>query len=202
MRIKRSLQAAALIAAAVLLGLFTVQGSYALWNATAVATPGTISSASFDMAMTAVNSGQRTNMTISNGTAANLTLSPTGTLGPGSSVYGGVQVTNSTVAGGQFNTIITVGPPAIANAGTGTLASYITVGAKAATSTTECGAGSTGYEPIGTGGLASPQVAKSGSTFFCFQISLSSTAPTSVKGQAVNISVQLTARQCGVTGGC
>src|SRR6478752_5070392 len=110
MRIKRSLEAAALIAVAVVLGLSTVQGTYALWNATAVAAPGTISSASFDMALQAVNTGTSTNMTLADGkTSATLTLSPAGTLGPGTSVYGGVVVTNNTFAGGQFNTAITAG---------------------------------------------------------------------------------------------
>ena len=201
MRIKRSLQAAALVAAAVLLGFLTVQGSYALWNATVVATPGTVSSASFDMAMMAVNSGQTTNMTLANGTAATLTLSPAGTLGPGTPVYGGVQVTNNTNAGGQFNTVITAGQPTITNVSGGTLASYLSVTAKLATSTAECSNG-TGFTAIGAGGLASPTVAKNGSTIFCFQASLSSAAPTSVKGQAVNITLPLTARQCGVSGGC
>jgi len=202
MRIKRSLQAAALIAAAVVLGLFTVQGTYALWNASAVAAPGTVSAASFDVALTAVNTGQATNMTLANGTAANLTLSPAGTLGPGTSVTGGVLVTNNTNAGGQFNTAITVGQATVANTAGGTLASYIIVNAKTATSSTECSS-STGYAQIGAGGIVSPTVGKGGSIVFCFQVGLTSGAPSTVKGQAVNISLPLTARQlCGVPSGC
>ncbi|MFF1881399.1 hypothetical protein ACFVVC_08050 [Pseudarthrobacter sp. NPDC058196] len=202
MRITRSLKAAALIAAAVVLGLFTVQGTFALWNASAVAAPGTVSAASFDVALTAVNSGTTTNMTLATGAAANLALSPAGTLGPGTSVSGGVVVTNNTNAGGQFNTAITVGQPTVANTGGGTLASYIVVNAKSAASSTECSS-STGYAQIGTGGLVSPTVGKSGSTIFCFQVSLASGAPSTVKGQAVTISLPLTARQlCGVPSGC
>ncbi|WP_285319271.1 hypothetical protein [Pseudarthrobacter sp. lyk4-40-TYG-27] len=202
MRITRSLKAAALIAAAVVLGLFTVQGTFALWNASAVAAPGTVSAASFDVALTAVNSGTTTNMTLANGAAANLVLSPAGTLGPGSPVSGGVVVTNNTNAGGQFNTATTVGQPTVANTGGGTLASYIIVSAKIAVSATECSS-STGYAQIGTGGLVSPTVGKGGSTIFCFQVSLASSAPSTVKGQAVTISLPLTARQlCGVPSGC
>ncbi|MGK3649686.1 SipW-dependent-type signal peptide-containing protein [Pseudarthrobacter enclensis] len=199
MRIKRSLQAAALIAAAVLLGLFTVQGTYALWNATAVATPGTVSAASFDMMLTP-GTGQATTMTLSNGTAATVALSPTGTLGPGTPVHGALVVTNNTNAGGQFNTVVTAGTPAIANVNGGTLAGYISVSGKLAATTAECG-NATGYLGIGTG-LASLPVAKTASAIFCFQVSLNPGAPTSVKGQAVNITLPLTARQCGVSGGC
>jgi hypothetical protein len=202
MRTKRRLQAAALTAVAVVLGLFTVQGTYALWSAAASASPGTITSASFDTALTAVNTGQTTTMTLADGSAATLTLSPAGTLGPGTSVYGGVVVTNNTNAGGQFNTAITAGQPSIANVSGGTLAGYVTVNAKTAASSAECST-ATGFASISTAGLVSPTVAKGGSTVFCFQVSLSSSAPSTVKGQAVNISLQLTARQlCGVPSGC
>lgn len=203
MRIKRSLKAGALIAAAVVLGLFTVQGTYALWNTSAVAAPGTVSAAAFDVALTAVNSGTTTNMTLADGTtSATLALSPAGTLGPNSSVSGGIVVTNNSNAGGQFNTAITVGQATVANTGGGTLASYIIVNAKTATSSTECST-STGYAQIATTGLVSPTVAKGGSTVFCFQVSLASGAPSAVKGQAVNISLPLTAHQlCGVPSGC
>lgn len=202
MRTKRRLQAAALTAVAVVLGLFTVQGTYALWSAAASASPGTITSASFDTALTAVNTGQTTTMTLADGSAATLTLSPAGTLGPGTSVYGGVMVTNNTNAGGQFNTAITAGQPTIANVSGGTLASYVSVNAKTAASSAECST-ATGFASISTAGLVSPTVAKGGSTVFCFQVSLSTSAPSTVKGQAVNISLQLTARQlCGVPSGC
>jgi hypothetical protein len=141
-------------------------------------------------------------MTLADGSAATLTLSPAGTLGPGTSVYGGVVVTNNTNAGGQFNTAITAGQPTIANVSGGTLAGYVSVNAKTAASSAECST-ATGFASISTAGLVSPTVAKGGSTVFCFQVSLSSSAPSTVKGQAVNISLQLTARQlCGVPSGC
>lgn len=203
MRTKRRLQTAALIAVAVVLGLFAVQGTFALWNAVASAAPGTVTSASFDTALQAVNTGTTTNMTLADGkTAATLTLSPAGVLGPGTSVNGGVVVTNNTNAGGQFNTAITAGPPSVANLNGGVLATYASVSAKVAASPADC-SNATGYAAIGAAGLVSPTVAKAGSTVFCFQVSLDSSAPSTVKGQAVNISIQLTARQlCGVPSGC
>lgn len=201
MRIKRSLQAAALIAAAVLLGLLTVQGSNALWNATVAAQPGTVTAASFDMKMTDTANAQTfTNMTLANGASATLAITPGGTLAPGKSVYGGVMVTNTTAAGGTFNTVITTSQATIANAGTGTLASHVTVMAKNTTDPADCG-NPANYKS--TAAIASPAVAKNASTYFCVQATLSATAPTSVKGQAVNITLPLTARQeCGVPGGC
>lgn len=202
MRIKRSLQATALVAVAVLLGLLTVQGTYALWSASASAAPGTVSSASFDVALTAVPSGQVTNMTLANGQSTNLAIAPTATLSPGSSVYGGVVVTNNSNAGGSFNTSVTAGQPVVANTSGGNLAQYVSVTAKTAASAAECNATGS-YTQIGSGGLVSPAVVKGGSTVLCFQASLSSSAPSTVKGQAVNISLPLTARQlCGVPGGC
>lgn len=201
MRIKRSLQAAALIAVAVLLGLLTVQGTYALWSASASAAPGTVSSASFDVALTAVPSGLATNMTLANGQSANLAINPTATLSPGGSVYGGVAVTNNSNAGGSFNTSVTAGQPLVANTSGGSLAQYVSVTAKTAASAAECNATGS-YAQIGSAGLVSPTVAKGGSSVFCFQASLSSSAPSTVKGQAVNISLSLTARQCGVSSGC
>ena len=202
MRIKRTLQAAGLIAAAVILGLLTVQGTYALWNATAVAAPGSISSAAFTVNLAATPSGQVATMTLPDGRPANLALTPDAALLPGMSVYAGVVVTNSTDAGGTFNTVATVGQPAMANLSGGTLSQYLSVSGKAAASAADCNSTS-GYVPIGASGLASPAVPKSGSTVFCFQVTLSSAAPSTVKGQTVNITLPLTVRQlCGVPGGC
>lgn len=132
MRITRTLRTSVLITAAVVLGLLTVQGTYALWNASTSALPGTISSASFDVSLTASPSGQVTNMTLSGGSQATLALSPAAALQPGSSVYAGVVVANNSNAGGTFNTSINVGQAALTNVSGGTLAQYLTVNAKTA----------------------------------------------------------------------
>ncbi|MET1088881.1 MAG: SipW-dependent-type signal peptide-containing protein [Arthrobacter sp.] len=202
MRAKRTLQAAALIAAAVLLGLLTVQGSYALWNASVTATAGTVTAASFDVALTAASTGTTTNMTLATGASANLVMGPTAALLPGGSVRAAVVVTNNSNAGGTFNTAVTVEPATVANLSGGSLAQYLTVTAKKAASAAECDTTS-GYAAIATAGLVSPAVPKTGSTVFCFQVTLSSSAPSAVKGDAVNITHKMTARQlCGVPGGC
>lgn len=202
MRITRTLRAGLLIAAAVVLGLLTVQGTYALWNSSTSSTPGIINSASFDVSLTASPSGTVTNMTLPGGGPATLALSSTAVVQPGSSVYAGVVVANNSNAGGAFNAAITVGPATLANVSGGTLDQYLTVNAKTASAAADCNTVS-GYSPLGAAGLTSTAVPKAGATVFCFQVSLSSTAPVSVKGQAVNMSLPITARQlCGVPGGC
>jgi hypothetical protein len=202
MRIKRSLQAAALIAAAMVLGLLTVQGTYAIWNAITSAAPGTVSSASFIVGLMPVPSGAATNMTLADGSSANVAITPTGTLLPGGSAYGGVVVTNNTNAGGSFDTAVTATKGTVTSTGDGSMALNVTVNAKLGTSAADCST-ITGYTALGASGLVSPTLPKGGSTVLCFQVTLNSNAPTSVKGQAVNIPLTLTARQlCGVPGGC
>ncbi|PTT68498.1 SipW-dependent-type signal peptide-containing protein [Arthrobacter sp. HMWF013] len=202
MRIRRSLKAAALIAAAVVLGLLTVQGTYALWSASASAAPGTVQSASFTMGMSAVPSGQTSTMTLADGTPAKLAITPATTLLPGSSVYGGVAVTNNTNAGGTFNTTVTAARGTVTSTGDGSLAGNVTINAKIGAVAADCNT-ATGYTTLTSAGLTSPAVPKTASTVFCFQVTLNPNAPASVKGQAVNIPLTLTARQlCGVPGGC
>jgi len=201
MRIPRTLRAGVLIAAAVMLGLLTVQGTYALWSASASAAPGAVSSASFDVSLTASPSEQVSNMTLAGGPAT-ISLTQTASLSPGTSVYASLAVSNNTNAGGQFNTAITAGELTKAYTGSGTIANYLTFTGKNVATPAEC-SNAAGYAPLTAAGMTAVAVPKWTSTVFCFQVSLSSTAPVSVKGQAVNISLPITARQlCGVPSGC
>jgi hypothetical protein len=203
MRIPRTLRAGLLIAAAVVLGLLTVQGTYALWNAGASVAPGTISSASFDVSLKESPSGTPINMTLPSGGQATIGLTPAGTLSPGSPVYAGIVVANNSNAGGTFSTHLTAGQPTVSNVGTGALAQYVIVSAVFAPPGTSCTAAA-GYASLMTTGLTTATaVPKAASTLICFQVSLPSTTPASVKGKAVNITLPITARQlCGVPGGC
>jgi predicted ribosomally synthesized peptide with SipW-like signal peptide len=202
MRIPRMLRAGALIAAAVVLGLLAVQGTYALWNASTSAAPGTVTSASFDVSLTASPSGQATNMSLPGGTSATVSLGSVASLAPGTPVYASLVVGNNSNAGGTFSTSITAGQATVTNAGLGILAQYVTVSAKFASAIAECNT-ATGYTPLTAAGLTSAAVPKAASTVLCFQVSLSSSTSMLLKGQAVNISLPLTARQlCGVPSGC
>ena len=196
MGIPRHLRAAALVAAAVLMGLLTVQGSYALWAAAASATPGAVTAASFDVSLAGTPTGQVINMTTAGGQAGIISLSPSTALTPGTAVYSSVSATNNSDAGGQFNISVTAGAPVVSNVAGGALAGYVTVSAKSATSAAACG--TTGYA-----GLAPVTVPKGASTTLCYEVKLAANAPTTVKGQAVSISIPLIATQlCGVPNGC
>lgn len=202
MRIPWMLRAGALIAAAVILGLLAVQGTYALWNAGTSVAPGTVSSASFDVSLTASPSGQATNMSLPGGTSATINLGSATTLAPGTPVYATIVAGNNSNAGGTFSTSITVGHATVTNVGLGSLAEYVTVSAKFASAVADCNA-ATGYTALTAAGLTSAAVPKATSTVLCFQVSLSSSTPIGLKGNAVNISLPLTARQlCGVPSGC
>lgn len=202
MRIPRMLRAGVLIAAAVVLGLLAVQGTYALWNAGTSAAPGTVSSASFDVALTASPSGQATNMSLPGGTSATINLGQPTSLAPGTPVYASLVVGNNSNAGGTFSTSITAGQAAISNVGYGILAQYVTVSAKFASAVAGCYSAA-GYAQLTAAGLTSAAVPKAATTVLCFQVSLSSSTSMLLKGQAVNISLPLTARQlCGVPSGC
>lgn len=80
---KKALKAAGLIAAAVVLGLLTTQGSYALWNTTAPANAGTIQAADFKVLVNNVDMSKDTPI------ALNI-----GELAPGGSAYTSLTVTN------------------------------------------------------------------------------------------------------------
>jgi hypothetical protein len=81
--------------------------------------------------------------------------------------------------------------------GTGTLAQYVTVSALFVPTGTSCTAAA-GYTSLMTGGLTTATaVPKAASTLLCFQVSIQSNAPASMKGQAVNISLPLIASQLG-----
>lgn len=196
MGIPRQLRAAALVVTAVLMGLLTVQGSYALWAAAASATAGAVTAASFDVSLAGTPTGQVVNMTTAGGQAGIISLSPSTALTPGTAVYSSVSATNNSDAGGQFNISVTAGAPVVSNVAGGALAGYVTVSAKSATSAAACG--TTGYT-----GLAPVTVPKGASTTLCYEVKLASNAPATVKGQAVSISIPLTATQlCGVPSGC
>lgn len=198
MRIKRSLQATALIAAAVLLGLLTVQGTYALWNATATTSPGTVTAAAFDVRMTStVNSQAFTNMTLPNDKPANLSITTT-TLARGQSVFGGVVVTNLVDGTNAFNTKITATKGTIANSA---LAQNLIIDAKMGSLATDCSTPA-GYNTLGTTSLTAANVAQNASAVFCLKITLNADPPQEVKGQTVNVPLTITASQCGASNGC
>ncbi|MFP3463074.1 hypothetical protein R5O87_19755 [Arthrobacter globiformis] len=94
-----------------------------------------------------------------------------------------------------------VGTASKSNIAPGDLAQYLTVSAKFAASAAACG--TTGYTNVSSAGLTPVTVPKGTSTTLCFETRLASTAPATVKGQSVTITIPLAATQlCGVPSGC
>ena len=79
----RALKAAGLILAAVALGLMTVQGSYALWNATVNTAPSTVQAADFSILVNGVDM---------RGTQVQL---PIGELARGKTAYAAIEIRNN-----------------------------------------------------------------------------------------------------------
>ena len=80
---KKALKAAGLIAAAVVLGLLTAQGSYALWNTTAPANAGTVQAADFKILLNNVEMSKPTPIALD-----------IGELAPGTPAYTSLTVAN------------------------------------------------------------------------------------------------------------
>jgi hypothetical protein len=192
MRNRQALKAAALLAAAVVLGMLTVQGSYALWNATAPLGAGTIHAADFRVSL---GSGDtNVDMTMEDGTPATLALetAPAGKLLPGSAVRAGVKLTNLTDAGGEFTIRAHItSAPTISSA---TLAEYLNIAATGAGSLEECENPAL-FTAAATGTLPSIDLAKGESGVICLQATLSQHTPPSLHDTTTTISIPLAAEQ-------
>lgn len=119
MKSLRVLKATALVAIAVVLGLVTAQGSYALWNASATAKAGTIQSADFSILINGVAMA-----------GPQQALVPDlGALVPGASSYTSFSVTNNV----NSTNATRVKPTVTAQPAAGDFAGYVTVEAAALT---------------------------------------------------------------------
>jgi len=196
MQSTRTIKATGLVLLAVVLGLLTVQGSYALWNTAAASSAGSVQAADFRVSLTDTKTSQITDMTLADGTAANLSLSttPTGVLTPGQSTYAGVQLGNVTNAGGDFTIRAGTGTPAIGPGGTSPLAPYLGIKVVAATALSQCSQPSL-YEQAPASGTATLDIAKAKSGVFCFQLTLAATMPASLSGQTAKVAIPIIVNQ-------
>ncbi len=198
MRTPRALKAAGLVLAAVVLGLLTVQGTYALWNAAVSSNAGTVSAADFRVSLTDGPTNRTTNMTLDDGTAAGkpatlaLSTTPVGVLVPGRPIYAGVQLGNVTNAGGDFNIRATAGAPKITNFSGSGIADNLVVKAAAAATVAQCQSATLYANAAST---ANVLIAKNASAVLCFQVTLAANAPGSLQGQSASISIPLTVDQ-------
>lgn len=191
-----AVKAAGLVLVAILLAMLTVQGSYALWNKAFSSSAGTVTAADFRISLTDTDTNRVTDMTLSDGTAATLSLSSTsaGVLIPGQSTYAGVRVGNVTDAGGVFTIRASTGAPMVGNTTGSSLAPYVAIKTVAASSLSQCNQSAT-YVGAPSYGTATADIAKNGTGVFCFQLTLAATMPVSLSGQSAKIAVPIVVNQ-------
>ncbi|WP_104091138.1 hypothetical protein [Arthrobacter sp. GMC3] len=196
MQSTRALKATGLVLVAVLLGLLTVQGSYALWNKSASTNAGTVQAAEFRVSLTDTITNQATDMTLDDGTAASFSLSttPSGVVVPGQSSYAGVQLGNATNAGGEFTIRASTGAPVVGGNTGSPLAPYLSVKVVAASSLSQCSQAAL-YATAPSNGTGTLDIAKAATGVLCFQISLAATMPASLTGQSTRIAVPIIVNQ-------
>ncbi|MFQ4150489.1 hypothetical protein AAGW05_17690 [Arthrobacter sp. LAPM80] len=196
MKSTRALKATGLVLLAVLLGMLTVQGSYALWNKSVGANAGTVQAADFAISLTDTDTNVKTNMTLANGNSAALSLSTTaaGVVIPGQSTYAGVELQNITDAGGTFTVGASTGAPIIDNNAGSPLAQYLALKVVAATSLSQCQQAGL-FTTASASGTAALQITKGGTGVFCFQLTLADTMPSSLAGQSARVAVPIIVNQ-------
>lgn len=186
---RTALKASGLVLCAVLLGLLTVQGTYALWSAAAPAAGGSLQAASLNVQMdggTGVVMMRQPDGT--QGTVA-LATAPLGAVNAGQSVYAGIRLTNQTDAGGTFTLAASAGQPVIG----GSLAPLLTVEHRAAAGSDLAACSN---PALFTGPAAQVlELPKSASGILCFRVTLSAAA--NAEGQTSTISIPLTVEQKG-----
>ena len=191
-----ALKVTGLVLIAVMLAMFTVQGSYALWNKAVSSNAGTVQAADFRISLTDTNTSKVTDMTLPNGTSATLSLSSTamGVIIPGQSSYAGVEVKNITNAGGDFTVRASTSTPTIGNTAGSSLAPYLSVKTATASSLSQCSQ-ATLYDGVQDSETPIVDIIKNGSGVFCFQVSLAATMPASLSGQSAKVTIPILVNQ-------
>lgn len=182
MRTTSALKTAALVIAAVVLALGTVQGSLAVWNTTARASAGTINAADFKVTLTSGSGPDSVQQRLTT-TGQPTTVTPTiPAIKPGETLTIPVTVTNATDAGsGNFRIRVTASALPV----TGPTAEKFTVTAGlSATSTCP-----TSTPPV------SAQLAQGASATLCVTVNLEDKLPATFSGQENKVSVNLQAVQ-------
>lgn len=175
MKTMTALKAIAAIGAAIVLALLTVQGTLALWNATATSEKQTVQAADFKVSV-AVDGGPEQRLPADGVVKA---IVPSG-LTPGTSKVTPIVVNNATDAGGSFTISATASRPVVS----GQLAPYLET--------------SIGLDQNGkcTSVESGPMyLAKGASGTFCLTTTLKSGTPSAMSGTDASIAFTLTAAQ-------
>ena len=175
MKSLRALKAAGLVLAAVVLGLMTVQGSYALWNAVVPSKAGTVQSANFSILVNGVEMSALTQ-------PVPLNLAE---LRPGESTYTTLTIKNNTNA----TSAMRVKPAVTAGAATNGFAGHLTVQTVRLPAGQTCEAAAYPQVPdLGT-------IDKTATATVCLKATLAGNTPASLLGNATTVPVTLTVSQ-------
>lgn len=174
------LRMAAVTVLAVVAGLLTVQGTWALWNATTQANAGVVRAADFHVEL----NGRP--MTV-NGVAASIALQNPAPLTPGTSAHLAVTVTNKSNASGPFTIRATAGTAQISTQTPG-LAGTLQVQTAPAPANGICSQAT--YSPS-----ASVAVAKDAAAAICVRISLPAGASETYRGATAGVTLPITVTQ-------
>lgn len=173
MKSPRALKAAGLVLAAVVLGLMTVQGSYALWNAAAAAKLGTVQAANFSILVDGHEIGSQP----LNPVFADLKPNATSFSAP-------VTVKNNVNA----TRPMTVEPVLSLDTVEGPLAPYLEVQARMVAGTQACTAATFEARQIS-------MIAQGGTATVCFKVKLSPDTRPELLGNSAAVPVRLTVNQ-------
>ncbi|MCC9146149.1 MULTISPECIES: hypothetical protein [unclassified Arthrobacter] len=175
---KSLLKAAGLILAAVVLGLMTVQGSYALWNVMVPQNAGTVQAADFTVLVNEANMASTPALALN-----------AGGLNRGTAAYTAVRVTNTVNVTAQSPLVLqpSVSLPPAASMLNGNL----TVATTVLPGSTSCPE-NLAYK---AGAPVLPVLATGTTQTICFKVSLNSNTPANQLGQPVNIPVNLSVAQ-------
>lgn len=180
MRLKTTLQAAVVLALAVVVGLVGVGGTWALWNASTAGHLGTVQAADVQLRL--------------NGTSASSGLvtvgSPAESLTPGRAVHTSFTVTNATDATGDFRVSARLGTPVVTGAdGTATpLSRNLTVQTTAKPAQGDCSGAV-------YGAASRAVVGKNATVTFCVRFTLADGAPATAANSTARVIIPVTATQ-------
>jgi hypothetical protein len=175
MKSLRALKAAGLIIVAVVLGLMTVQGSYALWNAVVPSNAGTVQSADFRILVNNVEM-----KSLAQPLALNLAE-----IKPGGNSFTSFVVTNKVNA----TSAMTVKPKVTAGLATEGFADYLTIQTTVPLAGQSCETATyAGMPDLGV-------IAKEQSKTICVKATLKANTPVSILGRTTTVPAALTVSQ-------
>ncbi|MFZ3417172.1 hypothetical protein [Arthrobacter sp. 3Tela_A] len=179
MKSVRALKAAGLVLTAVVLGLMTVQGSYALWNAAVSVKPGTVQAANFSILVNKVEMA---------GPQQTVNLPGLSAIKPGESTSATVQIENKSNASSNMK----VQPTISVDPASGAFRGHLTVRVMERGTNSQCPSDPSKYPVIPP---VLNTIAQNQERHICLLVKLETTVDTAALGTTAEIPVRLTVTQ-------